>query len=107
MTRRAIREESTPCFRGELNIVPFIDVFSMLNTFLLMTAVFTAIGIIEVQIPFLTSAPPPKEELTRSLDVKVDMEKDASGNNYTDFHTLIKLDNKWTIIGKTFHTYAS
>ncbi|KAG8165181.1 hypothetical protein KVR01_005456 [Diaporthe batatas] len=39
--------------------------------------------------------------------VKVDMEKDASGNNYTDFHTLIKLDNKWTIIGKTFHTYAS
>lgn len=39
--------------------------------------------------------------------VKVGMEKDASGNNYTDFHTLIKLDNKWTIIGKTFHTYAS
>lgn len=38
--------------------------------------------------------------------VKVDMEKDASGNNYTDFHTLIKQDGKWTIIGKTFHTYA-
>ena len=39
--------------------------------------------------------------------VKVDMEKDAGGFNYTDYHTLIKLDNKWTIIGKTFHTYAS
>lgn len=35
--------------------------------------------------------------------VKVEMENP----NYTDFHTLIKLDNKWTIIGKTFHTHAS
>lgn len=60
----------------ELNIVPFIDVFSMLNTFLLMTAVFTAIGIIEVQIPFLTTAPPEVPDTTRVLEVKVDMEKD-------------------------------
>ncbi len=59
-----------------LNIIPFIDVFSMLTTFLLMTAVFTALGIIEVQIPFLTTAPPEKKDTERSLDVKVDMEKD-------------------------------
>ncbi|KAM0713428.1 hypothetical protein Q7P37_010390 [Cladosporium fusiforme] len=39
--------------------------------------------------------------------VKVDMEKDAGGFDYTDFHTLIKLDGKWSIIAKTFHTYAS
>lgn len=39
--------------------------------------------------------------------VRVEMEKDASGSNYTDFHTLIKLDNKWTIINKIFHTHAS
>ncbi|KAK5719539.1 hypothetical protein LTR15_008063 [Elasticomyces elasticus] len=38
--------------------------------------------------------------------VKVDMEKDAGGYDYTDFHTLIKLDGKWGIIAKTFHTYA-
>ena len=37
-----------------LNIMPFIDVFSMLNTFLLYSAVFLAVGIIEVQIPYLS-----------------------------------------------------
>jgi len=61
----------------ELNIMPFIDVFSLLNTFLLMSAVFITTGVIEVQIPFLTNAPPDKKEDTeRTLDVKVDMEKD-------------------------------
>lgn len=60
----------------QLNIMPFLDVFSLLTTFLLMTAVFTSIGVIEVQIPFLTSAPPDKKETERSLDLKVDMEKD-------------------------------
>lgn len=60
----------------ELNIIPFIDVFSMLNTFLLFSAVFVATGIIEVQIPFLSSAPPPKEDTERSISVKVDLAKD-------------------------------
>lgn len=59
----------------ELNIIPFIDVFSMLNTFLLFSAVFVATGILEVQVPFLSSAPPPKEEGERTLEVKVDAEK--------------------------------
>ena len=61
----------------ELNVMPFIDVFSLLNTFLLMSAVFLTIGVIEVQIPFLTNAPPPDDaKPTRSLDIKVDMEKE-------------------------------
>ncbi len=60
----------------ELNVMPFIDVFSLLVTFLLMSAVFLSVGILEVQIPFLTSAPPEKTPDERSLDVKVDMEKD-------------------------------
>jgi biopolymer transport protein ExbD len=60
----------------ELNVMPFIDVFSLLNTFLLMSAVFLSVGVLEVQIPFLTSAPPEKKEDERSFDVKVDMEKD-------------------------------
>ncbi|KAB8228877.1 hypothetical protein ETB97_012720 [Aspergillus alliaceus] len=37
--------------------------------------------------------------------VKVDMEKDASGTDYTDFLTLIKLDGKWQTIAKVFHAY--
>lgn len=58
-----------------LNIMPFIDVFSLLNTFLLMSAVFLSVGILEVQIPFLTSAPPEKVPDAKSCDLKVDMEK--------------------------------
>lgn len=60
----------------ELNIMPFIDVFSMLNTFLLFSAVFIMIGITEVQIPFLTNAPPPKEKSARSLNINIDVTKE-------------------------------
>lgn len=60
----------------ELNIMPFIDVFSLLNTFLLMSAVFLSVGILEVQVPFLTSAPPPPQTDERTLEVKADMSKD-------------------------------
>ena len=37
--------------------------------------------------------------------VRVDMEKDAIGANYTDFHTLIKLNDTWQIIAKVYHMY--
>ena len=37
--------------------------------------------------------------------VKVDMEGDAAGNDYTDNHTLLKQDGKWSIIAKVFHTH--
>ncbi|PSN74917.1 hypothetical protein BS50DRAFT_643411 [Corynespora cassiicola Philippines] len=37
--------------------------------------------------------------------VRVEMEQDASGADYTDFHTLIKIENHWQIIAKVFHKY--
>jgi hypothetical protein len=37
--------------------------------------------------------------------VRVDMEKDAIGADYTDFHTLIKIDGTWRIIAKVYHMY--
>jgi hypothetical protein len=37
--------------------------------------------------------------------VRVDMENDAIGANYTDFHTLIKHDGTWHILAKVFHMY--
>ena len=37
--------------------------------------------------------------------VKVDMEKDAIGADYTDFHTLLKKDGKWEIVAKVYHQY--
>ena len=61
----------------ELNIMPFIDIFSMLNTFLLFTAVFLSVGILEVQIPFLSSSPPPDDPKdSREFKVAVDVTKE-------------------------------
>jgi Putative lumazine-binding len=37
--------------------------------------------------------------------VRIDMEKDAIGANYTDFHTLIKIERTWQIIAKVYHMY--
>ncbi|MEV7135613.1 nuclear transport factor 2 family protein [Arthrobacter sp. NPDC093128] len=37
--------------------------------------------------------------------VRVDMENDAIGADYTDFHTLLKQDGRWTIIAKVYHQY--
>lgn len=39
--------------------------------------------------------------------VRVDMENDAVGGSYTDFHTLIKQDGEWKIIGKVYHQYSA
>lgn len=57
----------------DLNLMPFIDIFSLLTTFLLFSAVFVHIGILEVQVPFLTNAPPPPTKSSRSISVKVDL----------------------------------
>lgn len=46
----------------ELNVTPMIDMFSMLNSFLLMTAVFSATGAVRVEVPFLSSKPPPTQK---------------------------------------------
>ncbi|MFW7379080.1 MAG: ExbD/TolR family protein [Oligoflexus sp.] len=59
----------------ELNIMPFIDIFSMLNTFLLVSAAFIGLGIIEVQIPFLSNAPELQTEPSRDFSIRVDVEE--------------------------------
>lgn len=68
----------------ELNIMPFIDVFSVLNVFLLMSAAFVTLGSIKVQIPFLSNKQSDAKP-TRVLEVKVDAEKDQVTliSNYT------------------------
>ena len=84
---RKRRKMKSLVFRDiELNIMPFVDVFSLLNTFLLFSAVFLSIGIIEVQVPFLTNAPPEKTEKTRDFTIKVDILPDK-----------IQLITSWTM----------
>jgi biopolymer transport protein ExbD len=60
----------------ELNIMPFIDVFSLLCTFLLFSAVFISVGIHVVQVPFLSNAAPTKDDSKRTLKIKVDASLD-------------------------------
>lgn len=74
-SRKKKRKKRKDPGAAELNIMPFIDIFSMLNTFLLVSAAFINIGILEVQIPFFSNAPVDKSKPTRSLDLKVDIEK--------------------------------
>lgn len=63
----------------ELNVMPFIDIFSLLCTFLLFSAVFVSVGIHTVQVPFISNAPAPKqasnEKPKPQVDIKVDADK--------------------------------
>lgn len=46
----------------EINVTPMIDMFSVLNAFLLMTAVFSATGQQRIEVPFLSSKAPPTQQ---------------------------------------------
>jgi biopolymer transport protein ExbD len=70
------RRGSVPYRDIELNIMPFVDVFSLLNTFLLMSAAFLTIGILEVQVPFLAPEKTEDKENKRTLSINVDMMTD-------------------------------
>lgn len=57
----------------ELNVMPFIDIFSMLNTFLLVSAAFMGLGILQVQIPFLSNSSEVKDDPVRMMSIRVDL----------------------------------
>ena len=42
---------------------------------------------------------------TTTAVVRVTMENDAQGGDFTDFHSLIKLDGQWKVIAKLYHMY--
>ena len=73
----------------ELNVMPFIDIFSLLCTFLLFSAVFISMGIHTVQVPFFTNASSEKKDESkpeRELSLKLDIEENK-----------IELISKWTL----------
>ena len=79
MSARAKKRKSIKYVEPELNIMPFIDVFGLLTTYLLFSAVFVSIGILEVQVPFISNAAPPANtEQVRTLEIKVELEKDKA-----------------------------
>lgn len=72
----------------ELNVMPFIDIFSLLCTFLLFSAVFISIGVIEVQVPFLTNAAPSKSNDDQKKQKFLDLTLSVSTSK-------IELTTKW------------
>lgn len=83
-SRRKKRRKSFTYQDAELNLMPFIDVFSVLNVFLLTSVAFVAIGVIKVQVPFFTNVED-NSKPKRSLELKVDLRKDQIflETNYT------------------------
>ena len=89
------RQRPTRVFNDvQLNIMPFIDIFSLLNTFLLYSAVFLALGVIEVQIPFLSNAAPPSKE-TRIFTVNVEVLKEKKVEVVTSYSQPPTNEAKW------------
>jgi biopolymer transport protein ExbD len=85
------RKKSAESF--DINVTPMLDMFSVLIAFLLLTAVFSSTGQIRVEIPFLSSKPPPPQEeidknpqktVTITVDtsiVKMDLSTDATSKD--------------------------
>lgn len=42
---------------------------------------------------------------TTTAVAKVTMENDVQGGDFTDYHSLMKLDGQWTVIAKLYHMY--
>lgn len=38
--------------------------------------------------------------------VRVEMERDAADEDFTDYHSLIKVDGEWKVVAKLFHLYS-
>src|SRR5215472_12269704 len=58
MRNLLMRRERKP---AELLLVPMIDIFTVLVTFLLMTAVFSRIVVMQIDLPSSAAAPTPEE----------------------------------------------
>lgn len=83
---------------AEINVMPFIDVFSLLCTFLLFSSVFITIGVHTVQIPFFLNATETKEKRKREHILLVDVS--------TNF---LELTSEWSLspIAKEKHRFVN
>ena len=73
---------------AELNVMPFIDIFSLLCTFLLFSSVFISLGIHTVQVPFFSNA--------NNLNSKAGESKREISLFLEVSKKNIKLISKWT-----------
>jgi len=45
------------------------------------------------------------DKTTTIATVRNEVEANATGDNFTEYHSLIKVDNEWKIMSKLFHKY--
>lgn len=93
MSRFRFKKRKKTAESFDINVTPMLDMFSVLIAFLLLTAVFSSTGQIRVEVPFLSSKPPPPQEdldknpqktVTVTIDtavVKMDVVTDASSKD--------------------------
>lgn len=39
--------------------------------------------------------------------VRIEMEHDAADEDFTDYHSLIKINGEWKVVAKVFHLYTN
>jgi biopolymer transport protein ExbD len=87
-----MRRERKP---AELLLVPMIDIFTVLVTFLLMTAVFSRIAVMQIDLP--SSAPAKPEEPKFRLEVIVRQDGFEIGDGKQLIATIPKLNGAYDL----------
>jgi len=92
------KNRSTSIQAVDINVMPFIDVFSLLCTFLLFSSVFITIGVHTVQIPFFSNATETKEKQKREHILLVDV-----STNFLEF------TSEWSLspVAKEKHRFVN
>lgn len=76
----------------EINVTPMLDLFSVLIIFLLATSIFSATGESRIEVPFLSSQPPPKQEdLEKVVEKAVSITVDVNSVKYQQATTAFSV----------------
>jgi biopolymer transport protein ExbD len=96
-----IRRERKP---AELLLVPMIDIFTVLVTFLLMTAVFSRIAIMQIDLP--SSAPAKPEEPKFRLEIIVRQDGFELGDGKQVLAAIPKVNGAYDLNALSEHALA-
>ncbi len=89
------RQARRPRKAGELMLVPMIDIFTVLVTFLLMTAVFSRITIVQLDLPSAAVGTPPEPAFR--LEVIVRREGFELTNGTQQIAAIPKVDGEYDL----------
>jgi biopolymer transport protein ExbD len=94
-----MRRERKP---AELLLVPMIDIFTVLVAFLLMTAVFSRIAVMQIDLPSSAAAKPTEPPFRLEVIIRQDGFELSDGKQVIG--TIPKLKGAYDLLGLTEHT---